>query len=41
VQAGARLAKKMTETAEVTTSTAAKANESTIDAEKDTAQKSA
>jgi hypothetical protein len=41
VQAGARLAKKMTETAEDTASTAATANESTINAEKDTAQKSA
>jgi hypothetical protein len=41
VQAGARLAKKMTETAEDTASTAAKANESTVNAEKDAAQKSA
>ena len=40
VQAGARLAKKITETAEDTTSTAAKASERTINAEKDAARKS-
>jgi hypothetical protein len=39
VQAGARLPKKMTETAEDTTSTTAKASERTINAERDTARK--